>query len=43
MDQVKKGSSIFLAFFFKRLSAVKGKSIKGLDSPVHGPSMNDPS
>ena len=37
MDQVKKGSSIFLAFFFKRLSAIKGKSIKGLDSPAPGP------
>ena len=41
MNQVKKGSKIFLAFFFKRLSAVKGKSIKGLDSPAPGPSTND--
>ena len=43
MDQVKKGFSIFLAFFFKHLSAIKGKSITGLDSPAPRPSMNDPS
>ena len=42
MDQVKEGSKIIILDLFQASSAKKCKPNKGLDSPMPGPSINDP-